>query len=163
MRGECNLVSFLGNRGDSGKKWRGHTLGISVWTSAGDDDVIPRPAHQQRAAAIHDVLKPEPYVDYDVDFGSLDDPAPRRLVELVMAFRSDWARSIDTSLDILRSDLVDSGVDADVANAVAALAERLRVHQTAGRLGRVDFHLADGNRVRCDGDGTATVAACRRV
>ena len=56
---------------------------------------------------------------------------------------------------------MEAGTKSDLALAVAAIAEQLVAEQMGGRLGRFDFYLGDGNRVRCELGAHPAVLGCR--
>ena len=137
----------------------GYSFGISVWTIAGDVDPIPLDDHLQRAAAMHAVLQLSPHLG--VRWGDLDARVPSRLVEVVVDIDDEFSATLATTPSALSEQLVAAGTKADLALAVATIAEQLVGQQARGRLGRFDFYLGDGNRVRCEPGEQPAVLGCR--
>lgn len=137
----------------------GYSFGISVWTIAGDADPVPFDDHLQRAAAMHAVLELSPHLG--VRWGDLDARVPARLVEVVVDIDDEFCAALDAAPSAVSEQLVEAGTKGDLALAVAAIAEQLVVEQTHGRLGRFDFYLGDGNRVRCEPGTAPKVLGCR--
>jgi hypothetical protein len=122
-------------------------------------DPIPLDDHLQRAAAVHAVLQLSPHLG--VRWGDLDARVPSRLVEVVVDIDDEFSATLATAPSALSQQIVEAGTKADLALAVATIAEQLVDQQTRGRLGRFDFYLGDGNRVRCEPGAQPTVLACR--
>ena len=137
----------------------GYSFGISVWTIAGDADTVPLNDHLQRAAAMHAVLQTSPHLG--VRWGDLDARVPTRLVEVVVDIDDEFSATLGTKPSALSRQLVEAGTKVDLALAVAAIAQQLVAEQTRGRLGRFDFYLGDGNRVRCEPGAQPAVLGCR--
>ena len=131
------------------------TFGLSVWTIAGDVKPTPMAAHRQRASAIRDALESLAPERFDVDSRSLYDPEPRRLVELVIIAYPPFDTTTSKS-KTLATELENAGTHWGLARIIANLAELVQPEQQAGRVGRIEFHLPDGNRVRCE-PNTATM------
>ena len=139
----------------------GYSFGISVWTIAGDVDPIPLDDHLQRAAAMHAVLQLSPHLG--VRWGDVDARVPSRLVEVVVDIDDEFSATLAPGgvPSALSEQLVEAGTKADLALAVATIAEQLVEQQMRGRLGRFDFYLGDGNRVRCEPREQPAVLGCR--
>ncbi len=137
----------------------GYSFGISLWTVVGDAESVPLDAHLQRAAAVHESL--QSYHHLEAHWGSLDAAEPRRLVELVVDIDHLFAGAVSAAPLPLRAALIGQRTKPDLATAIAAIVDRLRTEQKRGRLGRFDFYLGDGNRVRCEPDAEPTVLGFR--
>lgn len=137
----------------------GYSFGISVWTIAGDADPIPLNDHLQRAAAMHAVLQLSPHLG--VRWGDLDARVPTRLVEVVVDIDDEFSATLAAKPGGLSEQLVEAGTKSDLALAIGAIADQLVAEQMSGRLGRFDFYLGDGNRVRCEPGAPPSVLRCR--
>ena len=133
------------------------TFGLSVWTIAGNVEPTPMAAHRQRASAIRDALESLPPERFDVDSRNLNDPEPRRLVELVIIAYPPFDASTSKSTTAVASALENAGTHSGLARTIANLAGLVQPEQRAGRVGRIEFHLPDGNRVRCEPNGATTI------
>lgn len=108
---------------------------------------------------MHAVLQLSPHLG--VRWGDLDARVPARLVEVVVDIDDEFSATLATAPSALSEQLVEAGTKADLALAVATIAEQLVAQQMRGRLGRFDFYLGDGNRVRCEPGAQPTVLGCR--
>jgi len=139
------------------------TFGLSVWTVAGNEDPTPMAAHQLRASAIRDALESLPPERFDVESSSLYDPEPRRLVELVITAYPPFATATSTSKAFLATELANAGTESGLARTIANLSELIQPEQEARRIGRIEFHLPDGNRVRCEPNAAPMLIRGTRV
>jgi hypothetical protein len=133
------------------------TFGLSVWTIAGNVEPTPMAAHRQRASAIREALESLPPERFYVDSRNLNDPEPRRLVELVVVAYPPFDTATSTSTTDVATALENSGTHSALARTIANLAGLLQPEQQAGRVGRIEFHLGDGNRVRCEPNAATTI------
>jgi hypothetical protein len=116
----------------------------------GDDEATTPAAHSQRAAAIRDVFERVPSERFTINTPYLEDSQPQRLLELVITSYTPFDATMAMPEGFLAQRLSRAGTHPGLAQAIAILAEIIGAEQQARRLGRVEFHLADGNRVRCE-------------
>jgi hypothetical protein len=130
-------------------------VGLSAYTAAGDEDVVPIYAHLLRAAALHTVLDDDDATSVE-HWGGTDNTQPQRLVELLLTLHWRLLPPPDPAGSALDRALVEAGTHPALALAAARLVERLLEQQRLGRLGPVELHLPDGNRIRC-ADGAPVI------
>jgi hypothetical protein len=114
-------------------------------------------AHRQRASGIRDALESLPPERFDVDSKNLNDPEPRRLVELVVIAYPPFDATTSKSTTALATALENAGTHSGLARTIANLAGLIQPEQQVGRVGRLEFHLPDGNRVRCEPNTATTI------
>jgi hypothetical protein len=135
-----------------------YRFGLSAWTIAGDREPTPLAEHRQRASALRDALRALPPSLFSVDWTNVDSPEGIRLVELIITAYSPFDTN-STSENPLTRRLEDAGTYPDLASVIAMLSAVIGREQPNGRLGRIEFHLPDGNRVRMEPNGAPTVIA----
>jgi hypothetical protein len=141
----------------SSKSFDPRTFGLSVWTIAANVEPTPMAAHRQRASAIREALESLPPERFDVDSKNLNDPEPRRLVELVIIAYPPFDATTSKSTTAVATALENAGTESGLARTIANLAGLIQPKQQAGRVGRIEFHLPDGNRVRCEPNAATTI------
>src|SRR4051812_41928172 len=133
-------------------------FGLSAWTIAGDRKPTPVAEHRERALALRDALGALPPSLFKVDWTNVDSPVAIRLVELIITAYSPFDINTPSENPLTRR-LEDAGTHPDLASVVAMLSAVTRREQSNGRLGRVEFHLPDGNRIRMEPNNAPTVIA----
>ncbi len=123
-------------------------VGLSAYTTAGDEDSIPIYAHLLRAVALHAVFETDEATSVE-HWGATDSAEPQRLVELLLKMRWRLAPPLQPSGSELEQALEQASTQPALALAVTGLVARLSEQQGLGRLGTVELHLPYGNRVRC--------------
>jgi hypothetical protein len=116
----------------------------------GDAQATTPAAHSERAAAIRDVFERVPSERFTINTPYLEDSQPQRLLELFITSYTPFDPTTPMLDGSLAQMLDRAGTHPGLAQAIAMLTEIIRAEQEARRLGRVEFHLADGNRVRCE-------------
>jgi hypothetical protein len=122
-----------------------HAFGISAWTVTGDQEPVAREPHAQRAAAIRAVLVPR-LAQLDIEWGLLDDPAPQRLVEVMVTVYPPF-EMFGPGEDALIKSLSQAGAQSELAAVIAGLTRDLIFEQFRRRLGRFVLNLGNGARV----------------